>query len=89
MRKINNTELPKTYTLTIKFVDGKTKEFEVAQHSLMKEKDIVEFVTNDDKWHMVPLINVIDIEFCKNFSKIVADKQKRKRELDALMKKGD
>ena len=39
-----------------------------------------EFVTRDDRWHIVPMSSIQRIEFDKNWSKIVEIKKKRDKE---------
>lgn len=71
-----NPDLPDFYKVTISYVSGKTEELEVVSHNLMKESGLIEFCQKDDLWSLVPISSVLRIAFCKDFSKIVALKEK-------------
>lgn len=66
-----HAELPDTYGIKLSFITGKTAEYTVAGHKFLPDNKL-EFVTFEDEWHVVPLTNVIDLTFDKQFSKIVA-----------------
>ncbi len=68
----DNQELPDSYKMKIFFNAGGIEEHEVAMHKIIKESEVIEFVSSEDRWFIVPLCSIKKIEFDKNFSKIVA-----------------
>jgi hypothetical protein len=75
LRKESN-DIPEFYGLTIHYIMGKSEEFEIAQHRIITESQLLEICTKDDKWHLVGLSNVRRLEFDGNFSKVVAEKER-------------
>jgi len=73
-------ELPDHYSIKIIFHNGSHEEFQVASHQILREQDLLEFVTHDDKWNLVPTGSFRRIEFDKNFSKIIALREKKKND---------
>ena len=45
---------------------------------------VLEYVTVDDMWESVPMVNIQRLKYCHNFSKMIALKQKE--EIDASKK---
>lgn len=75
-----DAELPDSYGIDIFYITGKEDEFEVASHRLIADSTILELVTKDDFWHLIPLANIKKISFNKNFSKVIAIKEKKAME---------
>ena len=74
--KKEHPEIPDAYAVKIFYLDGKMEEFNVAQHRALTEISMLELVSNDDVWFLVPFSSIKKIEFDKNFSKIMDIKQK-------------
>lgn len=89
----DNQNLPDSYTIEVLYVTGKTDKIEVAHHSLLDKTIIpidskvsryepsaspfLEYVTKDDIWGWIPISSILRLEFDKNFSKIMAERQKK------------
>jgi hypothetical protein len=65
-------ELPDSYGMKIYYVNGKSDEFDVASHRVIKETASIEFVTKDDLWSIIPLTSIQRLEFDRRFSKVLA-----------------
>lgn len=72
----DNQDLPDNYGVKIYYIDGKTEEFELADHKRIDALGMFEFMTKDDIFHWIPLQNVKRLEFDKRFSKMVEIKRK-------------
>lgn len=70
-----NGGLPDSYGAKIFYVTGKQDEFELASHTLIQATGMIELVTEDDRFHLIPFSSIQRLEFDKRFSKIVALKQ--------------
>lgn len=68
--------LPDNYGMTIYYVTGKQEVFALASHYYNKETNVIEFWTSEDIHNWVPMSNVLRVEFDKNFSKMIAVKEK-------------
>jgi hypothetical protein len=66
--------LPDSYALTLFYIDGKSESFEIASHNLGDK--VLEFVTSEDVWHWVQMMNLKRVEFDKRFSKMIELKKK-------------
>lgn len=71
-------DLPDFYKIEVHYFQGSKEEFEVVSHSIMKETKVLELVTKDDLWNLIPLSTVKRISFDRNFSKIVELKKSKK-----------
>jgi hypothetical protein len=73
----DNQELPDSYTITIEFVTGKKKEYNVASHLFVKEPlHGLELKLFEDIIVVIPVTNIVEISFDKNFNKIMEIKKK-------------
>ncbi len=75
----DDQNLPDSYGMTIHFISGKTKEFELAQHRIDEKFQLIEAWTIDDIHVWTPLTSIAYIEFDKNFSKLVAIREEHDR----------
>jgi len=75
--KKEHPELPDHYGIKIIYHSGSMEEFNIASHRFLHETEQLEFVTDDDKWNLVPISSYRRIEFDKRFSTIVAIKEKK------------
>ena len=80
-------DLPDSFKAKIHYINGKVEEFDLAQQFPI-ENGVLEIVTKDDIWNWVFVNNVQRIEWDKNFSKMVAirEKIKQKEREDQLKK---
>lgn len=72
--------LPDYYGITVTLINSKVKEYEVASHSYLPGCNVLSIVTKDDLWVAIPLSNILEINYDKQFSKVVeiANKKKNK-----------
>ena len=72
--------LPDCYGIKIKYVAGRTEQFEVGSHTFLKETGILEFWTHEEsKVSWVPLASVERLEFDERFTKIMEIKAEHDR----------
>lgn len=71
----DDQRLPDSYGIKITLVSGKVEDYDIVSHKTYDQERYFEILTKDDLWLMFPIINIIKVEFDKNFSKIVAIKQ--------------
>lgn len=69
--------LPDSYKLSVTYIDGTKKEWNVAGHTLRKDAGLLELVTFDDEWVWVAMNNVKFVEFDRSFSKVVDAKERK------------
>lgn len=74
--------LPDNYSVSIFYISGKHEVIELASHNLNKECGLLELWTKDDICSWVVMANIQRIEFDKNFSKMVAIKQKMDKKVE-------
>ena len=72
-----DNDLPDSYKMTIAYVTGKSDVFETTQHKFIEKSNTLEIVTIQDEWFLIPLSSIIKISFDKDFSKMVAIRQKQ------------
>jgi len=95
----DNQEIPDFYKMKIYYITGTVEEFDVAQHNLIdkilwiEDKQIkgwealsspyFRFVTRDDIWNEIPISSIRRIEYDKNYSKLIAlrEKEAKKEEI--------
>lgn len=77
LKKKDDQRYPDSYMMQFHFIDGKWEEYEVASHAYINGS-LVEIVTTDDLWHMIPFSGLKRIAFDKNFSKSVALNKEKK-----------
>lgn len=84
----NKKNLPSSYFLKIHYLDGEVDEFEVASFFFdpTKKADMLCLVTSEDLWNWIPLSSVRRFEWDKNWSKIVAEREKEAREKENTKK---
>ena len=70
-------DLPDSYGIDVQYLVGKDESFEVASHKIIKDTRLLEIVTTDDVWHLIPLNSIRCLNFDKRFSKIIAIKQSK------------
>lgn len=68
-------EIPDFYTVKVFYHDGSSEEFS-GHHIFVKETQSYDFVTKEDEWYNIPLTSIRKLKFDKNFSKLIAIKQK-------------
>lgn len=69
--------IPDYYGIEIHYLTGKSEELQVASHKLINEDRLIELVTHDDYWYLIPTASVVKLKFDKSFSRIVALKEKK------------
>lgn len=77
--KKQNDSLPDYYGIKIIYLNGETREFE-GIHFPAIEKGVIEILTKDDRWHLIPLSSILTIDFDKKFSQVVATRQQMMKE---------
>ena len=80
----DDQELPDAYGMKVFYLDGKSEEFEVAQHQL--HDSLLSLITKEDTVHWVPLGSVKRVEYDKRFSKVLAVRQKQEQEAMEAMR---
>jgi len=74
--KKQDNKLPDSYEITVTYHDGPKDTFNIAQHRLLPSQ-VLEFVTTEDEWFIIPLTSIKKLAFDKNLSRIVALKQEK------------
>lgn len=64
-----NPDLPKTFKMTVFFVNGSKETYEVATWFLGPDNAIFDFCTVENEYRWIMMSNVTRIDFDKNFSK--------------------
>lgn len=80
--KKDHPDLPDSYNISIKYIDGSKDDFEVASHNLNPNTGIMQIWTKEDICVWVVTSNIKVFEFDKRFSKIVALKEKINKKED-------
>lgn len=75
----DNQEIPNNYGMVVTYLNSKVEGFELAQHSIDKENEMIICVDKEDIWHWILLKGVQSIQFDKRFSKIIALKEENDR----------
>lgn len=76
----SDSQIPDTFGIKIFYLDGKSEDYEIANRWVAN--GMFEFVTQDDIWHFIPMSAIKRVEYDKNFSKMVALKEKAKKEAE-------
>lgn len=86
-------DLPDWYGISVTYVNGKVETFEVASHTFIqtvsafngdgsiREKSnlyVIELATRNDEYVCIPFSSVLKLSFDKQYSKVVACRQKQK-----------
>lgn len=79
----DDQNLPDFYEIEVEYHNGQKVSFEVSNHRILKEIEMVEFCTKDDKWHLIPINSFRLFSFDSKFSKIMAIREKKMREANA------
>jgi len=72
--------IPDSYKIKITYITGRTEEYDVAsQYPINPQMQILEFWTAEDLNVWIELRNVVKIEYDKNWSKMIAIREKMLR----------
>ena len=90
----DDQELPDQYMMTVSFHSGSPLELEVASHRVLDSirgpmgefiaasaAPMLEYVTKDDVWGLIPVSSIKALVFDKRFSRVMELRQKRRVEL--------
>ena len=66
-----HSELPDQYGIKILYLTGGFEDVEVVKHRIFPETQLMEYLTKEDQYELVPIASIKKIEFDKRFSKIV------------------
>lgn len=65
-----HSELPDQYGIRIYFLTGGFEDIEIVSHRFYPETQIMEYLTTDDEYELVPIASIKKIKFDKRLSKI-------------------
>jgi len=70
-----HNEIPDYYGIRIDHIDGKVSEYQ-GSHSMVLNGAAIQICTFEDEWVLIPMANIRKVSFDKNFSKLIAVKEK-------------
>jgi len=76
----DQSELPDSYKMTIKYITGDTEELEAASHFYWEEAKILEVWGKNNLLSWIPMCNIKRLEFDKDFTKVYEISRKLKKD---------
>lgn len=77
-----HSELPDQYGMKIHFLTGGFEDIEAVKHRIYPETQLVEYLTKEDEYELVPIASIKKIKFDKRFSKIIQLREENSRKAE-------
>jgi hypothetical protein len=78
-----HSELPDQYGVRIYFLTGGFEDVEVVKHRIYPETQLLEYLTKEDEYELVPTASIKKMKFDKRFSKICQLREENAKKANA------